>query len=370
MTERDYLIGLTHYLKFGPASLKRLYSYNQNWEAVYQIPLSEMIKLGINSELASDFNKWRTTFNLTKSLELIEQEQIKVLFEDEVNYPEPLRNINQPPLVIYYRGTLSNSLWPRSLSVVGSRRYSSYGERVIGDLIGPVASQGVTIISGLALGIDALAHQAALKAQGLTVAVLGSGIDRGNLYPTSNRNLAEAIVNHHGAVMTEFPPGTPGLTFNFPRRNRIIAGLSKGTLVIEAAIKSGSLITARYALDYGKEIMAIPSHIYSIYASGTNLLIQQGAKLISSSQDIMDALALNASFATDQPIKIEDLDPVEAVIVELLYSGNKTINELTKESKLDISQINARLSLMEIKGLIHRAGPSVYTLSKVFKNGK
>jgi DNA processing protein len=364
MTERDYLIGLTHYLKFGPASLKRLYDYYGDWQSLYRITVTDLTKLGIDQALADDFIKWRVSFDLGRSLELITAEKIQTVLCDEANYPQTLLNIPQPPLVIFYRGLLNNSLWPRSLSVVGSRRYSRYGERLVTDLIRPMARAGLTIVSGLALGIDALAHQATLLEQGLTVAVLGSGLDRASLYPVTNQRLAEAIINHQGVVMSEFPPGTPSFKYNFPRRNRIIAGLSQGTLVIEAALKSGSLITARYAVDYGKEVMAVPGYIYSEMSSGTNNLIQQGAKLIGSAQDILDALSLNASFELMPSVASSSLEPMEILILELLHGSAKTINELTKATKLDISQINARLSVMEIKGLVIKTGPASFSPNK------
>lgn len=364
MTERESLIALTHFVKFGPAGLKKLYVRLGSWSGVWSAGASSLNHAGLDVKIANEFVTWRATFNIEHSWKILDAEKIQIVCLEDENYPEPLRNISQPPLVLYYQGKLRNSLWSQALAVVGSRKYTRYGERVIEDLIRPVARAGITIVSGLALGIDALAHQATLHENGITVGVLGSGLDQNNLYPATNRRLSQAIIDHGGLLISEFAPGTPGFKFNFPRRNRIIAGLTQGTLVIEANIKSGSLITANYALDANREVMAVPNSIYAESSSGTNHLLQMGAKLVTTSNDILEVLNFDQPVLARADTETLNLSPEERLILEALTGEEKSINDLTKELKLDISQINARLSLMEINGLVRSAGPATFTATK------
>jgi len=364
MTEREALIGLSHFVKFGPAGLKKLHFRLHSWTAVWSADAGTLTQAGLAPELAHEFCAWRSQVNLAHTFKILDTEKIKVVFLHEADYPEPLQNIPQPPLLLYYQGRLRPNLWTKALAVVGSRKFTRYGERVIDDLVRPVARQGITIVSGLALGIDALAHQAALNEQALTVGVLGSGLDQNNLYPAANRRLGQAIVDHDGVLLSEFAPGTPGFKFNFPRRNRIIAGLTQGTLVVEANLKSGSLITANYALDANREVMAVPNSIYAESSSGTNHLLQAGAKLVASSQDILDVLNYDTPTLAKMEQVAINLSPEEELILNALIGQEKSINDLTKELKLDISQINARLSVMEIKGLVRSSGSSSFTANK------
>lgn len=370
MTDREALIALTHFVKFGPAGLRKLQARLGSWLAVWQATSTKLESAGLAPSTTKEFGTWRTSFNLERASLLMAREKISTVCLGEALYPEPLTQITQPPLVLYYQGELNQKLWTRALAVVGSRKYTQYGQRVIEDLIKPVAQAGLTIVSGLALGIDALAHQATLAVRGQTVAVLGSGIDQASLYPSANRGLARAIIDHGGVIMSEFAPGTAGFRFNFPRRNRIIAGLAAGTLVIEAGIKSGSLITANYALDANREVLAVPNSIYAEGSSGTNYLLQLGAKLITCSEDILQALDWQSDKAKSRQqlnsVTVESLalEPEERAILVALSGQEKSVNDLTKELKLDISKINARLSLMEINGLVRSVGPTSFTAVK------
>lgn len=366
MTDRDALIALTHFIKFGPAGLKKLCQRLGSWSAVWTSGEATLSSAGLSPALAKEFATWRASFDWQVASRALECEKIKTVVLGEADYPEPLANISQPPLVIYYQGHLQPSLWRQALAVVGSRKFSAYGRRVIEDLIKPVAASGLTVVSGLALGIDALAHQATLAGGGLTVAVLGSGLDGANLYPSANRGLARAIIDHGGLVLSEFAPGTAGFKFNFPRRNRIIAGLAQGTLVIEAGLKSGSLITANYALDANREVLAVPNSIYAESSAGTNYLLQMGAKLVMKAEDIREALNLKPLRPLAQDITEEmELDKEEIIIMQALASQAKKVDELTKELKFDISTLNARLSLMEIKGLIGLSGGAFIALKRL-----
>ncbi len=248
---------------------------------------SDLIKVGLKPDIVFDFINKRKEFDLEKVLEKIDQEKIKVCLIIDSDYPQLLKNIYSPPPIFYYRGNLKIN-WNLSLAVVGSRQYSFYGEKIINNFVPGLIRNDIAVISGLAVGIDSLAHKSTLENKGQTVAVLGSGLDYYSLYPRSNRDLAENIVNNGGLLLSEFPLGTPAWAYNFPQRNRIIAGLSPATLVVEAGIKSGSLITARYALDEGREVLSIPADIFSDLYSGNNTLIKDGAQVINNITDILD----------------------------------------------------------------------------------
>jgi len=203
------------------------------------------------------------------------------------NYPENLKKIDNPPLRLFIKGVIKPSD-KKALAVVGSRRMSRYGEKVTQKLVAALVKEKITIVSGLARGIDTIAHQTALKAGGRTIAVLGSGLE--NIYPPENKKLAEEIIKGHGAVVSELPPAQTAVAENFPIRNRIIAGLSLGVLVIEGAIKSGSLITARWAAEQGREVFAVPGPIDAVGSQAPLFLIKQGAKAVETVEDILEEL--------------------------------------------------------------------------------
>ncbi|MFH1412752.1 MAG: DNA-processing protein DprA [bacterium] len=214
-----------------------------------------------------------------------------IKFNDS-NYPALLKQIHDPPHILYCRGILNPQLTKFTLAVVGSRKHSPYGHQVIRKLVSELSKLGITIVSGLAFGLDALAHQTALDYHGKTIAVLGSGLDDYNIYPSENLQLAHQIIANNGCLISEYAPGTGAQKYHFPMRNRIISGMSLGTLVIEAAERSGSLITARYALEQNREVMAIPGRIDSSTSKGTNNLIKMGARPVTSIDDILETLNL------------------------------------------------------------------------------
>jgi DNA processing protein len=220
----------------------------------------------------------------------------------------------------------------------------------------------LTIVSGLAIGIDTLAHNAALTAKGRTIAILGSGLDKANIYPAQNRHLAEKIIAEGGALVSEFNPGTPALKHHFPQRNRIVSGLSLGTLVIEADQKSGSLITAKFALEQNREVFAVPGSIYSQFSLGTNSLIREGAKAVLCSEDIAEGLNLEKVKMFVEAKKIIPESQEEKIILECLGKDSKHINEIVRELKLDMSKINSTLTIMEMKGMIKNLGNMTYVI--------
>lgn len=271
---------------------------------------------------------------------------------NDSKYPLLLSKISDPPSFLFYEGEL-----PKKddilIAIVGSRACSAYGRQVAYELSFNLAKEGIVIVSGLALGIDSIAHQAALDAKGRTVAVLGCGLDI--IYPSSHQKLAKEIIKKEGAIVSEFSPGTPPLPHHFPLRNRIISGISVATVVVEAALRSGALITARYALEQGREVFAVPGPVYSQNSQGTNNLIKMGASPVTSFEDVM--LGLNIQLNSERKkgaVKAETKE--EEILLSLLNQGAVSVDKLCELSKLEISIVSSTLIMLEIKGLVKNIG--------------
>jgi DNA processing protein len=358
-----YLVALTHFPKFGPVRMKKIKNYFSSWENGFKAAATELIRAGIEENISYEFTAARNSIIPDKIMEKLEKENIRAIAINNKLYPKLLKEIYNPPPLIYYRGQLTENE-EFNLAVVGSRKYSSYGQMTVERIVENLAQSNLTIVSGLALGIDALAHNTALKAQGRTIAVLGSGLDKQNIYPSSNRYLADKIIACGGAIISEFPIGTPPLKHHFPQRNRIISGLSLGTLIIEAGEKSGALITAQFALEQNREIFAVPGSIYSPTSVGTNELIKNGAKAVTGAADIMEALDLAQVSACIDNRKIIPETPEEEIILCHLTKEPQHINDLIKLSKLDTNVINSTLTIMEMKGMVKNLGNMQYVLAK------
>jgi len=266
-------------------------------------------------------------------------------------FPKPLLEIPQPPKTLYIRGKLPDPDMIY-LAVVGSRKYTSYGKDICEKLIRGLKGYPIIIVSGLAMGIDSIAHRTALEVGLTTISFPGSGLDNSVLYPRTNIKLAQEIVDHGGCLISEFEPNFISMLYSFPQRNRLMAGISKAVLVIEAEEKSGTLITARMALDYNRDVLAVPGSAFSSNSNGTNKLIKQGATPVTSSEDILEALG----FEIERPIltdkeKYADCSKEELKIIELLREPIER-NDLVRESGMGIAKANALLSIMEIKDLI------------------
>lgn len=284
---------------------------------------------------------------------------IKTLTLGESAFPVALAAIPQPPKQLFILGApLNELLLQPAVGVVGSRKVSPYGRTVTSTLVGALASQGIITISGLALGVDGLAHQAALEAGGLTIAVLPAGLDV--IYPASHTSLARRILENGGALVSEYPAGTPPLKHNFIARNRLVSGLSLGVLVTEAAEKSGTLHTANFALEQGKSVFAVPGNITSPLSKGTNNLIKAGAQPVTDVNDILSALNLKITLQTNKPPIAATAE--EAGLLKLLQSGICDINELQLLSKLTPAMFNQTLTMMEITGKIKPLGGGQWSL--------
>jgi DNA processing protein len=272
--------------------------------------------------------------------------------------PSRLTAIASPPKVLYVEGDLQGILQSPSLAIVGSRKVSTYGREVTKRLATELARQGITIISGLAFGVDSIAHQAALEAGGRTIAVLPSPLEA--IYPASHRQLARHIMEQGGALVSEYPAGTESFKGNFVARNRIIAGLADATLVTEAALKSGSLHTARFALNAGRDVLAVPGNITSPTSEGTNNLIKRGATPVTSTSDVLFTLGIDHSASKTAPTGSNE---AEQAIIDLLAQGVSEGAVLQIKSSLTIEQFNQHLTMLEITGKIRSTGANHWTLA-------
>ena len=288
-TELKYWVGLSGFKGMGIKRFGLLRQYYGSVKKVWQVGPSGWIKVGVNDKLVKDWTKWWQNRDLDKEMMELEKGLIKGIIFDDKKYPKLLKQIDNPPFIVFGRGRMEKLDKP-SLAVVGSRQVSEYGRQVTKRLVKELVSKGLIIVSGLARGVDSLAHRSCLENGGTTVAVLGHGLDR--VYPQENWRLAEKIVKAGGALISEYPLGYPISRENFPLRNRIVAGLSLGTLVVEGRHKSGTKITAGFAADYGREVFAGPGPIYKPQSEATADLIKQGAKLVSSIEDIVTEVKL------------------------------------------------------------------------------
>lgn len=271
-----------------------------------------------------------------------------------------LAQISDPPEVLYCRGNTA-LLNTQCLGVVGTRKITPYGKEAAQYLTAQLAANGYTIVSGLALGIDAVAHQATLDTGGKTIAVFGTGVDDSSIFPSTNLNLAKDILKAGGLLVSEYPAGTHGQRFTFPARNRIISGLSKGVIIIEADKESGALITAKSALDQNRDVFAVPGNIFSPRSVGPNMLIQQGAKLVLTVSDILSEYSSQLSIVDSQLSSLSTSDPVQKKIIAILKSNGPThIDEIIKKSECETPHVSAALSILEIHGKIKHIGNGIY----------
>jgi len=281
-------------------------------------------------------------------------EKLKISDKD---YPLSLKKIKNPPKVIYFKGEIKNK--EKCFAIVGTRRCSFYGKEIAFKFAYDLAKLGITIVSGLAPGIDTMAHKGALEAGGRTIAVLGTGLDEKYIYPKSNLKLAKEIVKKEGALISEYPPKTPGSRFTFPRRNRIISGLCLGVLVVEAREKSGALITASLAKKQKRKVFAIPGPINSPLSKGCHLLIKEGAILVEKPEDILEKLKIKIKKVRKKPIsKTKE----ERIILELLEKGALHLDEIIEKSNLSSQKVISLLSLLEIEGKIKNLGGNTFAL--------
>lgn len=357
MSSLKYWLGFNYISGIGPAKVQALLGYFGTLERAWQASETELREIGFDNRAIENFLENRSNLDLDQYLLKVENNHVQVLTWEEPNYPSSLREIPAAPPVIFMRGALEPvDQW--AIAVVGTRRLSAYGRLMTRELVRGLVQNGITIVSGLARGIDSIAHKTAIEYGGRTIAVLGCGIDK--VYPPEHRDLAHEIANGCGALLTDYPLGTEPDSKHFPARNRLISGLSLGVLVVEAGEKSGALITTKFALEQDRDVFAVPGNINSPVSIGPNRLIQQGAKLVLGVEDILEELNLRmvAEKAAAQVVLPDS--PEEAALLSSLSTQPVHIDEISRISGLPSSLVSSTLTLMELKGMIQQVGGMNY----------
>ncbi|OPX44599.1 hypothetical protein CLHUN_15930 [Ruminiclostridium hungatei] len=367
MREVDYWLWLSSLAGLGPVKARRLLEVYGHPQVIYHLPEEKLKQQGLlTPKNIEEILGREKRERIDKITDLMLKKDIKLITFLDKSYPEKLKHIYDPPVALYYRGSFALSEF--SVAVVGSRRTTNYGSITAKKLSYELALRGVQIVSGMARGIDSIAHEGCLDAGGKTVAVLGCGPDY--IYPPENARLYEGILGAGGLILSEYPPGTPPMQYNFPARNRIISGISSGVLIVEAAQRSGSLITAALALEQGREVFAVPGNIDCAYSRGTNSLIREGAKIVLGVEDILEEFdyreekatvtgngdtagrrAGNTASGAGHKLYF-GLSTGEIRVIKTIQKGIHHIDEIIQHSNISISEINNILFMLEMKGVV------------------
>ncbi|MFM8322449.1 MAG: DNA-processing protein DprA [Chloroflexota bacterium] len=346
----------------GAARMRLLLDRFGSPAAAWQAAPPELEAAGLSARLVEALVSARRSGAAERTWEMIRRLQIQVLTWDDPAYPRRLAEVDNSPPVLYVRGRLddADSL---AVGIVGTRRVTAYGRQVTAELTEALVRSGLTIVSGLARGVDGIAHETAVKSGGRTLAVLGSGVDQ--IYPPEHRRLAAQMLGEagdgaHGAIISDYPPGATPEAANFPPRNRIISGLSQAVVVVEAGEKSGALITAAFAVEQGRQVFAVPGSVYAPQSRGANRLIQQGARLLLNAQDLLEALNLYQAGQQRSARAALPADATEAQLYGLLSHEPLHVDEIRYRAGLPIDQVTAALTLMELKGLVRQVGSMHY----------
>ena len=364
MNDRRYWIGFNKVRGIGPAKLRALLDHFSDLETAWNAPRAELVAAGLDRRALASLETARTVIDLAGLEAEIEKAGLQMVCWADAAYPRRLREIDHPPPLLFFRGTLTEAdEW--AVAIVGTRRATVYGKEVAHELAAALASAGVTIVSGFARGVDAAAHVAALEAGGRSLAVLGSGLDQ--LYPAEHAVLAERMVAN-GALLSDYPLGTPPEASNFPPRNRIISGLTLGVIVVEAADDSGALITTDFAMEQGREVFAVPGNILNRNSRGPNKLIQQGAKVVLKAEDVLEELnlkmAVHQAKARAQLSLFDGADETERTLLACLSAEPLHADELSVLTRLPIVTVSSALAMMELKGMARQVSGMTYILAR------
>lgn len=360
MDRRAYWVGFNLVKGVGAVRMQGLLTHFGDLSIAWQAPLEALVAAGLPLRIAENVLRVRSGVDLELTWEQIHQKGIQVLIREDAGYPARLKEIDQAPPVLYVRGQLlPEDGW--AVAIVGTRRVTVYGRQIAEEIATCLAASGVVVVSGLARGVDAIAHDAALKAGGRTYAVLGSGVDR--IYPPENTRLAEKI-STQGALISDYAPGTPPDGVNFPPRNRIISGLSTAVVVIEAGETSGALITASFAGEQGRDVYAVPGNIHAPQSIGTNRLIQQGAHPLLKPEDLLEELDLRQVPQQRAARSVLPTDAVEARLYAQLGKEPLHVDEIRAQTGLSIEIVSATLTVMELKGMVRQIGPMAFVLAR------
>jgi DNA processing protein len=358
--ELKYWVAFSGIPGIGRVRLAQLKEYFGSLQDAWKAPEGKLKQAGLDSRSVDALATLRPRISVEAEMEKLERCKVKVLVCGEPDYPARLKEIYDYPPVLYVRGNLPAEDEP-CLAIVGTRRPTVYGRQVTEEVVADLARSGITIVSGLARGVDSVAHRAALDAGGKTVAVFGCGLDI--VYPGENAKLAQAIVER-GALVSEYPVGVKPRAENFPLRNRIMSGLSLGVLVVEAGERSGALITAHQALEQNREVFAIPGSILSPASQGTNRLIQEGAKLVTNHADILQELNLTIVVQQAELEKFSPANEIESAILGQFSSEPSHINEICRRSGLAMPVVSSTLAMLELKGIVRQVGNMNYVLAR------
>ena len=354
--DKRYWVGFNLVKGIGSVRFQALKDHFGDLSLAWQAPLDALKAAGLGQKMAERVVQMCASVDLEKVMSRIGALGITILTWEDESYPSRLKEIDQPPPVLYVRGSLTtDDSW--AVAVVGTRRVSAYGRQVAEELATFLANNGVTVVSGLARGVDAISHESALKAGGRSIAVLGCGVDR--IYPPEHTQLAEKMIES-GAIISDYAPGTPPDASNFPPRNRIISGLSIATVVVEAGDKSGALITAQFAVDQGREVFAVPGNILSPQSKGTNRLISDGAHPYLTPRDLLEVLNLTRISEQREVRKILPGNVMEAKVLSVLSHEPLHIDEIRNKTGLPIELVSATLVMMGLKGSVQDVGGMKY----------
>lgn len=361
MEDSKYWLGFNLIKGIGPAKVQALLDYFGSLAAAWQANESQLQKIGLDRRAIRTFLANRPKIDLDEQMAALQKANIKLLTWKSDNYPRYLREIATAPPVFYAVGELLEvDQW--AVAVVGTRRLTAYGRQVTRELVTGLVRNNITVVSGLARGIDAIAHKTALEAGERTIAVLGSGVDC--IYPPENRTLAKGIMNGQGAILSEYALGVQPESKNFPPRNRVISGLAMGVVVVEAGQKSGALITTNYAVDQNREVFAVPGPINSPASKGPNKLIQEGAKLVTSVDDILEELNLQmVPERTAVQLALPE-SAEEALLMSHLSSQPIHVDALCRSTEMPSAMVSSTLTLMELKGMVQQVGGMNYVLAR------
>jgi len=363
MTNISYLLALHSIDGFGPIRLKAILKYFKDSKLAWEASSTEYKQIGIPKSAIELLLETRKKLEPEKYAENIAKSGIKWLTIFDQNYPKSLAQIYDPPTLFYYKGEIIPED-ENAIAIVGTRKITGYGKTVTEDFTKQLVEAGLTIVSGLARGVDSYAHMQALESGGRTIAVLGGGLNK--IFPPENTRLAEKIANGSGAVISEFPPDYPSLPGNFPSRNRIIAGLSKAVLVTEAAVDSGSLITARLAAEQGIDVFAVPGPVTSTLSKGPIDLIQDGAKAVFDASEVLAEMGIKKRLqvTADSGQKAQKLSEDEKKVLKILENESMHLDEIGRALNFTSAKTSAILLKMEISGLVFSLGGGNYTASK------
>ena len=370
MSPSEALIALNMLPKVGPIKTRGLVDFFGSAERVLSASIGELQKVkGIGSETAGLIHDWESKVDLSRELREIKERGLLVLTQVDERYPESLRNSYDPPVVLYVWGEIKECD-KHAIAIVGSRKTSHYGVQTSRQFGFQLAASGLTIVSGLARGIDTHAHEGAVAAKGRTIAVIGSGL--GQIYPAENMELANRIASGHGAVVSEFPLNTPPSKKTFPVRNRIVAAWSQAVVVVESPEWSGSQITANLAGEMGKTVYAVPGQIDRPTSAGCNMLIREGATLVTSGKDILEDLEVLPLFDSEPEVAIVEQDQAkskysvsseEQLVLDALQNNELLVDDLFTRVGVNISELQVILLKLEIKSLVKQVAGGRYTLS-------